>query len=73
MKFETMQYADIGTPYLAETDLDLISSKDCPGHLFEHDDGLASIIHITDDKKLFSGSVTGWKAFGLSDRFVQRS
>lgn len=51
------------------SDLDLLETA--PGHIFEHDDGYASIFYVATEDAVFAAHVEEWKASGLSERFIE--
>lgn len=71
-KWEHHEIAFISTAHLTENDGRLISQKDAPCHLAEHDEGHASYFWITDDPEhFFQYEIPAWREFGFSESFIE--
>jgi hypothetical protein len=72
-KFKIFQYADVATAYLKESDWELMSDANVPGHLAKLDGGVGDFYHVcVDDQNMFYGFyVPKWEKAGLSNQFIE--
>lgn len=69
--FRTYQYADVGTAYLEESDLNLLNNPDCPTRFAETDDKGGSFHYVCHDAADWRRTTEEARQFGLSDRFIR--